>query len=121
MLNQLTITITDDETGDECEHKVPGMWAICSHCEGNGASSAYLGAITQSERAEWDPEEWQGYMAGRYDRRCSACNGSGKVLVPDTQDAATAELVATWEAQEQRRAEWDAEDAAVYRMESGGY
>lgn len=56
-------------------------WFICEVCEGEGRSSAYLGAFTMSEFEETfdDFESREDYFAGRYDKPCKACKGSGKV------------------------------------------
>jgi DnaJ-class molecular chaperone len=55
-------------------------WIICSRCQGEGVSSAYLGAITAEDWAhDWDPEEQEAYIRGDYDRPCDRCNGEGKV------------------------------------------
>lgn len=68
---------------DGSEISLPFRWALCSACEGHGKSSAYLGAYTQSEMDEQGPELFDDYMAGRYDRRCDECGGSGKVKIVD--------------------------------------
>lgn len=58
-------------------------WEICDSCEGDGKSSAYLGSFTRDEFDEhFDAEEADDYFAGRYDRRCEDCDGSGKVQTP---------------------------------------
>lgn len=55
-------------------------WKICPRCEGEGKSSAYLGAYTAEEFQEaFDAEEQEDYIAGRYDGACEQCGGSGKV------------------------------------------
>ncbi len=56
-------------------------WAICDVCEGEGKHSHSLGCITSSEMDEWSDEEQSRYFAGKYDRRCSDCDGKGKVKV----------------------------------------
>ena len=71
------------------EHKLPTIWVICSCCRGEGKSSLYLGAITQGDRepgGSWDdPEAFEDYMNGHYDRPCDECEGSGKVKVVDVK------------------------------------
>lgn len=60
--------------------KIPAVWAICGQCNGEGMSSAYLGAFTREEFDEaFDYEEQERYFAGEYDRQCDVCHGSGKV------------------------------------------
>ena len=56
-------------------------WFICEACEGEGRSSAHIGSFTMSEFEETfdDPESRADYFAGRYDKVCKACNGSGKL------------------------------------------
>lgn len=53
-------------------------WSICSSCEGEGKSSAYLGDFSQSDMAE-DPEFAEAYFDGAYDRACPDCKGLGRV------------------------------------------
>lgn len=106
------------EDGDE-EVPLPCKWAICGHCEGRGTSSAYLGAITQSDRepgGSWDdPEDFEDYMSGAYDRACDSCGGSGKVQVVDRR-ACDPELLKAWDAQVEEEAEMRAVEAAERRM-----
>ena len=52
-------------------------WCICPECDGDGKTSAHLGVVN---REDWDEDEFQFYMEGGYDRPCSFCGGSGKVL-----------------------------------------
>ena len=61
-----------------------GHWVICGTCEGNGAHSRALGAFTMDEfNHSFDPDEQAEYFAGKYDRRCENCDGTGKVFVKD--------------------------------------
>ena len=62
-----------------------GRWEICECCEGRGTrdNPAFSNGITSSEwQDEWDADEREDYLNGRYDVACSDCGGSGKVLVP---------------------------------------
>ena len=60
---------------------IPAHWEICSCCNGEGKSSAYLGAYSREEFEEsFDYEEQEAYFNGDYDRACETCKGSGKVL-----------------------------------------
>ena len=67
------------------EYTLSSKWAICGQCDGEGKHvnpSIDCGGITQSEwENEWDYEEREAYMSGRYDVQCQACGGSGKVRV----------------------------------------
>lgn len=70
----------------------PTKWEICPDCLGEGTSTRYLGAYTQSDR-EAMGEEWFEFMddmqAGNYDRPDERCGGTGKVRVfsGEAQDA----------------------------------
>ncbi len=59
-------------------------WAICERCEGNGSHDhpAFSNGISSDEWAEWDADERESYMHGRYDVPCSECGGAGKVQEP---------------------------------------
>jgi len=70
-MKQLTLYT---EEGDELPYTPPTEFVVCWQCRGSGKSSAYLGAFTQSDMAE-DPEFFEDYMAGCYDRTCDACGG----------------------------------------------
>lgn len=74
------ILYTDD--GDEIS--LPTKWEICPTCRGKGTSSAYLGAFTGDDMRE-DPEFFEDYMNGNYDRSCDECDGTGKIEVIDTE------------------------------------
>lgn len=81
---------------------VPLHWEICQQCRGEGTSTAYLGAYTQSDREEMGDdwyefiEDWQ---RGVYDQSCDGCDGTGKVKVVDEDAIArTPELQKAWHA-----------------------
>jgi len=93
---------------------LPTHWEICSSCEGEGTSSAYLGSFTQEDFDE-DPDFAEDYMSGQYDRACPECNGSGKVKVVD-YDRLTAEQRAEYDAE----CEYQAELAVERRMRERG-
>lgn len=61
----------------------PAKWDICGACDGEGASSAYLGAFTSNDLHDLGDEFIEDYFAGIYDRACEECGGTGKLLVPD--------------------------------------
>lgn len=71
-----------DRNGNATEHELPARWHICGNCDGAGCSSGYLGAFTGEEMHE-DPEFFEAYMNGAYDRMCETCKGTGKVLEID--------------------------------------
>lgn len=103
-------------TDDEGETKpLPYRFEICSICEGHGRSSAYLGAFTADEMAQQGPDFHDDYMAGRYDRACEPCDGTGKVMVADHSRMTAAQREA-WELECQLEAEDEAEREAERRM-----
>lgn len=61
----------------------PARWEICYRCQGEGSHDAWEGGMTADEFNEQGPEFAEDYFAGRYDRACTECGGSGKNLVPD--------------------------------------
>lgn len=73
MDDNLILYLGDDEI------VLPYKWEICGHCEGEGKSSAYLGAFTMEEMHD-DPDFAEDYRSGAYDRPCEYCSG-GKVKV----------------------------------------
>lgn len=80
--------------------RLPTCWQICDTCHGEGTSTAYLGAYTQSDREEMG-EEWFDFMddvrRGVYDRNCEMCSGTGKQrLVDEEALQATPELYNRW-------------------------
>lgn len=93
-------------------------WAICDCCEGSGTrdNPAFSNGITSSEwHDEWDDDDRQAYLSGRYDVPCGDCAGSGKVrqiIVACLTWAERRELV-----EERRRDRARAEMAAEYRAE----
>lgn len=97
---------------DDTVVELPWKWDICCACGGHGASSAYLGAYTQSEMDEAGPEFHDDYMRGVYDRACDACDGDGKVKVIDEARAKPDDLAAYYD---ERRV--DRELAAEERAE----
>lgn len=71
---------TNEDHDDTLTEKIniPTRWVICEFCQGEGASSAYLGTFTREDRDE-DPEFFEDYLNGNFDRPCAVCNSSGKV------------------------------------------
>lgn len=116
----------DDEGDYEEMVEFPYKYAICDVCEGHGSHvkpSVDRDGITESERAEWDPDEWEAYQGGAYDQTCNNCGGTGKAIVFDTENM-TPEQRKTYVKYEEDQYEFDRldrEDARTRRMESGGY
>lgn len=105
------VLLCDDDT----EIELPVKWIICGHCQGHGKSSAYLGAFTMDDMHEAGPDFQEEYMAGRYDRTCDACEGSGKVAVAD-YSRMTKEQRDEYKAQLRADAECRAEERAERRF-----
>jgi len=99
---------------DGSERELPHRWEICSHCRGDGTSSAYLGAYTSDEWREMDDEWQEDYIAGRFDRPYPHCE-NGKVRVPDYKRMSKADARLLRE-QYRAIAECDAEERAERRM-----
>lgn len=73
---------TYDENDEEVTLTVATTKEVCGTCNGEGTSSAYLGAFSGEDMAN-DPEFFESYMQGAYDRVCPECNGNKVVDVPD--------------------------------------
>src|SRR5262245_25725128 len=99
---------------DGSEKELATYWEICGHCRGDGTSSAYLGAFTGDEWREMDSDWQEDYLAGRFDRACESCGGSGKGRVGDWSRLSS-EDAAVYEAQLQDDREYDAMCAAERR------
>ena len=97
---------------DGFEVELPSKWTICSACQGEGKSSAYLGAFTRDDLDQQGPEWCEDYFAGRLDRACETCDGAGKVRVVDWSKL-TKQQKADWNAQVRA----DREIRAEERME----
>jgi RecJ-like exonuclease len=107
-----------DEDGEEITP--PMRWEICTRCEGEGTHTNPNidgNGITASEWEEWDDDERDGYMSGRYDVACDECNGSGKIHVVDLERC-TPEVRAIVESTDQAEHEQRAEAAYWRRAEA---
>lgn len=95
-LNQ-PITMWSDTDGKE--HVLPSTIEICPDCEGAGKSSAYLGSFSGNRLAEAqaDDEWWADYLAGRFDRECAGCEGTGRIRVVDEDRCDPKLLEEYWE------------------------
>lgn len=71
MILQHEIRSFEEFTGQ----KLPTHKVVCPSCQGEGKSSRYLGAYTQSEMEEAGDDFRHDYMAGHYDRTCEECDG----------------------------------------------
>lgn len=109
-----TITVTIYEDDDvEATYELPARWEICSHCRGDGKTSAYLGAFSR-EDFDADPDFAEDYVSGVYDRPCDDCGGTGRVLVIDEDALSTRQrrVFLAYRQQERERAEIDAMERA---------
>lgn len=110
-------TIYDEETDTEVQ--LPLKWVICGCCRGEGKSSLYIGAITASDRmpgGEWeDPDDFEDYMNGEYDRHCDECDGTGKVQVVD-EELLTEDQRRAWKADCDEEEQYQAAVRAERRM-----
>ncbi len=96
---------------DDTEKQLPHRWEICATCQGEGKSSAYLGAYTADEMAEQGPDFREDFISGAYDRQCDPCEGSGKVAVVDARRCPPA-LLAQYREQQADLADMEADMAA---------
>jgi RecJ-like exonuclease len=115
----------EDDDGNETEFTIPARFEICDECRGEGRHTNRNidgNGITASEWEEdWDDESREAYFRGDYDVDCEECDGSGKVLVPETENL-TPKHREDLERYEERQAEWarwDHEDRMTRRAESG--
>jgi predicted methyltransferase len=72
---------------------VPAKRVLCTQCNGDGTSSAYLGDFTWTEMNEQGEDFVEDYFAGRLDKQCETCKGKRWELIPD-EDRMTKEQVA---------------------------
>lgn len=94
------------------------IWAICNECEGEGTTGhpAFANGFTSSEWEELDHEDRQNYLDGRYDIRCSSCNGRGSVKIPDIGSMSFAEKRRLVERRREMRTDQELQrDAAAER------
>ena len=86
------VTFERDD-GTEITVQLPAHWVICGTCDGDGKSSAHLGAFTQDEWAQEDDDFKQDYLDGVYDLPCPECGGSGKVMEIEREACTSPEQV----------------------------
>lgn len=71
--------VTAMKDGEVTSARITYEWVICETCEGEGSNSRHLGVIDPDTWNDWQDDERESYLNGRYDRACVPCNGSGKV------------------------------------------
>lgn len=97
---------------------IPSVFEVCHRCKGKGKHDhpAFSNGITSSEWAQdWDDDSREGYLSGRYDVPCEACDGLRVVAVPDF-DRLPPDLLARVEAHLDRLARDRAEQRAEQRL-----
>lgn len=82
-MTSINVTLYSNRSDKERHVTLPALWCICHQCEGEGQSSAYLGAFTCTDMRDMDDDFREDYFAGAYDRPCETCKGSGKLQVVD--------------------------------------
>jgi len=114
----LHVEMVDDDGTSVKEVELPTRREVCGRCNGDGHHtnpSIDGNGITSDEWAEWDDDEKDGYLSGRYDVPCEECHGRNVVDVVD-YDALTPEYRALWEQQVAYDHEYQREVAAERRM-----
>lgn len=125
MRPMMRIKLRSDDYDNEMELNIPCKYEVCDRCEGKGTHvnpSIDGHGLTRDDFAD-DPDFAEDYFAGRYDVSCYECNGLRVTPHPDgTHSKLSVRLaIRLWEKQQEQKAQWDREDAAIRRMESGGY
>lgn len=86
------IEIAKSEDFDWPVIKFSTKFEICPTCEGRGSHvnpSIDCGGISQSEWQEWDWEDRDDYMSGRYDVVCYECKGKRVIETLDASGSST--------------------------------
>ena len=84
----VTVTVYDNDNGDEVTRTLPAQYVVCPLCEGKGSHvnpSIDCGGISRDDFYD-DPDFERGYFSGRYDVTCYQCHG--KRVVPTINRAA---------------------------------
>jgi hypothetical protein len=128
-MNNQTITLTwFDDAEDEITHSFPSIKEVCGRCEGHGTHlTPSIGEHAYSSEEFYEsfcePEDRAEYFkrGGIYDVTCDLCHGANVVAVVDEAHLSEAdkEKFLSYEKCERLQAQYDADDAATYRMESG--
>lgn len=89
MIAEVEISWEDDDEGEIVELvTVPIIFDVCEVCQGKGRyvnPAIDSHGITADEWSDWDDEEREGYISGRYDITCEECGGIRVVPVVDKQ------------------------------------
>jgi hypothetical protein len=106
------VSVYDEDL--DAEVPLPMCWVICGDCRGEGFRALHGFAISAEVWGDWDDEERDDYLRGRYDTACETCDGAGKVWVVDVDQFSDREAE-LWEA-EQRFLWGDAMERKMERM-----
>lgn len=116
---------------DSISYNFPARKEICHRCDGEGQHTNPNvdghGITAEEWHNEWNEDEREGYMNGRYDVVCEECKGNKIVMVIDeeaiqsngTEECRT--MYTVYQKQLEDKAASDYEDAQTRRMECGGY
>lgn len=110
----------DEKSAEPITVELPAHFEVCSTCQGDGKSSAHLGAFTSSEWAEQDDDFKEAYLGGKYDRQCKTCKGQRVVPVVDREACKTPEQKAALEHMD-AQAEYERDRRSEQRMRDQGY
>ena len=115
VVNTVFIGDTDADEDDFSnweEISIPAIYVVCPSCQGEGNSSAYLGAFTQDEMDDAGEHFMNDYFAGFYDKTCEECKGLRVVLVPDRENSDPL-LLEKWDVEEDEKYQ----DEQMHRIE----
>ena len=107
MRKKLTV-VTDD--GGEQDLVLPIKYVVCYRCDGRGVHDCWEGGVTADQ--EVDPDFWDDYRSGMYDKRCDECNGL-RVVEEVDRDACSPEDLRLYDSH--MEAEWQIQ--AAYEAE----
>ena len=80
---------TEGDDGVITVHWLKTRWEVCGTCDGEGRHvnpSIDASGITDTEWAEWEPDDRMMYTSGAYDQTCNECKGKRVVPVVDETD-----------------------------------
>jgi len=122
---QMTVLMVD-ENGYDVDLILPIRFEVCSTCKGRGTHinpSIDSNGITGDEWNEWDDDEREGYMGGRYDIACLECNG--EKVIPVVAECRLSDYQKKMYEQYQKKIAddiaYERECAMERRMESGDW
>lgn len=122
----------EDEDGEGHEEELPSKFEVCSRCEGYGTHlhpdiGSHCYTAEEFNEAFDDDESRAAYFqrGGIYDVQCIECEGLRVVSVVDEEACQGTpklmEILKKYNERQKFEAQCAADDAAIRRMESGGY